>query len=583
MRDNPGQWAAYTSRDSCVVIAGPGSGKTRVVTVKIARILDQDVRAPQGIACITYSNECVNELYSRLGDLGVLGADNLFVGTVHSFCLRHLVIPFAQASGLEIPSPLSIASPREQGVVANAALAQAVGANERWSDWERQTSQCRRAALVGAAVPRGVDERAPLLARRYVEGLRARGLLDFEDIVLLGIEMVRNPRIRRIVVDRFPVLVVDEYQDLGWALDYIVRTLLEGGIRLIAVGDPDQSIYGFTGAQPHLLEELSRRPGIERVTLGINYRAGPTLVHAAEIALGEKRGYEGRGRVAGTIDIEGINGGIHEQADRACEIIREAMARDENRVIGEVAILVLNRSIADVVSGALTRAGIAFVRLDKGLPYERTPLTAWLGDCASWCNGGWATGKPRLSVLLREWRSMDRVKWRPDAIRASEAMVVQYLLATRTPELALRDWLAEFKRLILDGDEFTARDVEALEGLVECCQPEGKLADATLKSFAGRRGSDAHVTVVTLHSAKGLEFKVVIMPGMDRGAIPYFREQKGSRGWAESRRLFYVGVTRAKEEVHLLYSKQTGPSVFVQEIGEAMIAPVPQASAPINP
>jgi DNA helicase-2/ATP-dependent DNA helicase PcrA len=146
------------------------------------------------------------------------------------------------------------------------------------------------------------DEQLAALVTRYEGLLRQGGMIDFDDMILIGLRLIESRRwVRRALRARFPVIVVDEYQDLGVSLHRIVESLcFGGGSRLFAVGDPDQSIYGFTGARPELLRELANSPRVESVRLPFNYRSGPTIVRAAEIALGEARGYEGRGNQVGT-------------------------------------------------------------------------------------------------------------------------------------------------------------------------------------------------------------------------------------------------------------------------------------------
>jgi DNA helicase-2/ATP-dependent DNA helicase PcrA len=110
---NAGQQAAYDSTRHCVVLAGPGSGKTKTLVLKLARIMAEDVRAPRGAACITYSQECTRELTRRLERLGLREAPNLFIGTVHGFCLRHLVMPYGRLADLPVPFPLTVATQRQ--------------------------------------------------------------------------------------------------------------------------------------------------------------------------------------------------------------------------------------------------------------------------------------------------------------------------------------------------------------------------------------------------------------------------------------------------------------------------------------
>jgi ATP-dependent DNA helicase Rep/DNA helicase-2/ATP-dependent DNA helicase PcrA len=124
LQRNKEQWRAYESKGNCVVLAGPGSGKTKVLTVKIARLLHEEVPEPRGLACITYSNACVGELLARLRKLGVADDKRLSVSTVHSFCLGELVSPYARLAGVACPDPLKVASPRRSKELFEVTLVQ---------------------------------------------------------------------------------------------------------------------------------------------------------------------------------------------------------------------------------------------------------------------------------------------------------------------------------------------------------------------------------------------------------------------------------------------------------------------------
>src|SRR6185437_4301627 len=114
LRENPGQWAAYNAEGHCVVLAGPGSGKTKTLTIKMARMLAEDVEEPRGIACITYNNECAKELEQRLDALGVEPGRRVFIGTVHSFSLTQILLPYAKAAGLGLPDGFKVATQYQQ-------------------------------------------------------------------------------------------------------------------------------------------------------------------------------------------------------------------------------------------------------------------------------------------------------------------------------------------------------------------------------------------------------------------------------------------------------------------------------------
>lgn len=428
-------------------------------------------------------------------------------------------------------------------------------------------------------------EQLAALVDRYEALLRDQGMIDFEDMVLIGLRLIESNRwVRRALRAKFPVLVVDEYQDLGVPLHRIARSLcFRARVRLFAVGDPDQSIYGFTGARPDLLRDLARDERVQAVRLRFNYRSGPTIVTASEIALGEERGYESRGRTAGTVDFYERPDGIEDQARFICgELMFGVLERMEQIQLGDIAVLYLDKDDGDVIARAASNEGFNYVRIDRGGPYTRTPLTRWLEDCARWCAGGWRIGEPRLSDLVGRYLGFRKVSRRAADPRVVRQKLVRFLLSQRLPDRRLGEWLTEFKGACLDevfDAEPTLRDEqEALAGLLAAASEAGPLAGWTVGTFAGQGGAPDYLNLITLHSAKGLEFKAVIMMGMDQGRIP--RWDATERGTREARRLFYVGLTRAKDEVHLTYSGWTmnrygrrfeqGPSEFLVEVQQRL-------------
>lgn len=586
LRPNPGQWQAYNADRHCVVLAGPGSGKTKTLTVKIAKLLIETVREPRGLACITYNAECARELKTRLERIGILESDNVFIGTVHSFCFRKVVIPYAGLGGIQLPADLRIALPSEQEALFARAVALEISADEPPWRWRTLTEEYRRTHLNRETLEWQEDEQLAALVTRYEGLLRQGGMIDFDDMILIGLRLIESRRwVRRALRARFPVIVVDEYQDLGVPLHRIVESLcFRGGSRLFAVGDPDQSIYGFTGARPELLRELANSPRVESVRLPFNYRSGPTIVRAAEIALGEARGYEGRGNPVGTVDFHERPLGLEDQANYICgELIPAVLARVEGLRLGDIAVLYLDKNDGDVIGGKATEHGFQTMRTDRGAPYPKTPLTRWLEDCAAWCAGGWRTGSPRLSSLLGTWASITKVRRSSDPrTHAQRVRLLRFLLAHRNPDLPLHGWLTAFREdcldTVLDGDATLRDERDALASVVRASDAGGAMAYWTVAVFGGQGGSPDHLNLVTLHSAKGLEFRVVIMMGMEQGRIP--RWNAGDITRREQRRLFYVGLSRAKDEAHMTYSGWTqnqygrrfmnGPSEFLAEVRDQL-------------
>jgi DNA helicase II / ATP-dependent DNA helicase PcrA len=576
LRGNAEQWAAYESAHHCVMLAGPGSGKTKTLILKLARVLVEDVQAPRGVACITYSQETARELVRRLGDLGLRESSRLFIGTIHSFCLLNLLIPYAKLAQLQIPLPIKVAPVGEADRIFTRASEAMFGLRNPWR--KHHIDAIRRCHLDrdnAAWRDAGDDAR---LADAYVAALRAEGYLDFEDLVHFGQRLVlENDWVLPIIRARFPVLAVDEYQDLGVGLHRIVQRLaFDGGVRLVAVGDVDQSIYGFNGANSELLSRLAARPDVERVRLQVNYRSANDIIRMAERALGQDRNYRAvdENRQA-RIEICHCSEGLAEQAYAAMTtIIPDALAAKGGRQLGDVAILYRTAEIGNLVAQAATDAGYSFIRIDNAAPYKKTPVTSWVEDCARWCSGGWQVAAPRLKDLLGKWFSFRRSRLTRLEEQNERVKVTKFLWDHRGVWQAT-DFLREMREELLDdlltSQPQLADQAASVAAMTRALGTGGALAGITTLRLAGRDGSPDQLNLLTLHSAKGTEYDVVIMVGLDQGSFPW-RNESGEQ-LAESRRLFYVGITRAKDEVYILYSGFTerngqryrnGPSIFLE-------------------
>ena len=409
LRRNPGQWAAYESESHCVVLAGPGSGKTKTLTIKLARILAEDVQEPRGVACITYNNECTRELEQRLDVLGVEPGDRVFIGTVHSFSLTQIVLPYAKTARMGLPDEFRVASQSEQRGALERAYDRVIARGEDpHRFWRLSMDRYRRSHLDrDTAAWRETDPLCARLVIAYEEELRARGLIDFDDMPLLSVRALReNEWLQEAICAKYPVLIVDEYQDLGRALHRMVMGLcFSTGIRLFAVGDVDQSIYGFTGARPEVLQRVSEREDVETVRLRLNYRCGSRIVTASQYALGENRDYETPEEAAeGTIYFHPLRGSYEQQAAYLFETLLPAtIARMPDLTLGEIGILYPAAWIGNSVAEAAQEHGFGIIRADGNAIYPRSSrLMRWLEQCAVWCCNGWQTGKPRFSKLVAE-------------------------------------------------------------------------------------------------------------------------------------------------------------------------------------
>jgi DNA helicase-2/ATP-dependent DNA helicase PcrA len=204
----------------CVVLAGPGSGKTKTLTSAMARALRDDVPDPRGVACITYSNECAIELETRLQAFGIALGDRAFVGTVHGFALGQVLMPYARCVPIGLPADFRVATKAERSAAVAVAYEKAIGGRDDPQDrWKY--AETKRKRDVDRSHPEwyGTNIELARFIEAYESELRKQGLIDYDDMPLMAFRMLKEHGwIREAIRARYPVLFVDEYQDLGHAL-----------------------------------------------------------------------------------------------------------------------------------------------------------------------------------------------------------------------------------------------------------------------------------------------------------------------------------------------------------------------------
>jgi ATP-dependent DNA helicase Rep/DNA helicase-2/ATP-dependent DNA helicase PcrA len=572
LRSNAEQWQAYESEGNCVVLAGPGSGKTKVITIKIARLLSETVRKPQRLACITFSNACVGELKSRLQKLGVAEDERLLLSTVHSFCLSELVAPYARLAGLAVPDPIVVASPSRSREVFTEAYAQTLGGKPpRW--YRTEFDRLRRTVLDrGSKEWKEWQGRETEVVEAYETLLAQEGLVDFDGLILTGLRLVEDHQwVRECVRAKYPVVVIDEYQDLGVPLHRMVLGLMKTGIRVVAVGDPDQSIYGFTGAKPALLRKLAGLPGVESIELRLNYRCADQIIAASKTLLENPADFQSHDGRQGEIRIYGVKQDVRGQADYALGTVLPALLKaNKDWTPGDVAVLYRSFNEGTAVADAADALDLRYFRVDNGSPIKRSRLIEWLTDAARWCAGGWHSGDVSLSQLLKSWRIFRPSVMKPVEALAIRARLISTLFANRDGSIPLVTWLAALNAAVL-GDAFEnepslADEEDTFDDLLKACAQDGPLQAYTIEIFGNQGRSPEQINFMTLHSSKGLEFEAVIMIGLEGGTFPS-RYDDTKEKLEEASRLFYVGVTRAKSMIHLMYGFNESP--FISRIRQA--------------
>ncbi|HIP70912.1 MAG TPA: ATP-dependent helicase, partial [Anaerolineae bacterium] len=305
---------------SRVVIAGPGSGKTYLLTTKVAKLLHtRVVKAPHRIACLTYSNFLANQLSEDLQVLEVLDDERIFVGTVHSFCIGEVILPFQKLYQLRVPTPLRIASWERMLEATTSALQKQNlkppgtnnGTEKRLlEDIARKLSNYRRLYWeypqpISPENTAKIQQRYPNLdwakfAEDYSTLLWETGQpsVDFVHLEIEALKAIQTyPLVQQSLANRFKWWVIDEYQDLGQPFHKMMLCLIQNTqIQVLAIGDPDQCIYEeLQGSKPELIYELSQviqeHGGVDEVTLKTNYRSTQQIIDLSEVMLEEERGY----------------------------------------------------------------------------------------------------------------------------------------------------------------------------------------------------------------------------------------------------------------------------------------------------
>lgn len=277
---------------------------------------------------------------------------------------------------------------------------------------------------------------------------------------------------------------------------------------------------------------------------------------------GEFQSHDGR---QGEIFIYQLKRDVRQQADYALGTLVPVMLKENpGWQPGDIAMLYRSLNEGQMIADAADALGMPYFRLDNGSPIKKSRFTEWLTDAAKWCAEGWQSGSVSLADLMKTWRAMRRSLTREADVLKARAQLISFLFSNRDGAITLHKWLDAFGEQVLDqmfAEENALGDErETLEALREKSGKGGALEKYTVQIFANHGKSPDQVNLMTLHSSKGLEFQAVIMIGLEEGTLPSTYDKTADQ-IAEAGRLFYVGVTRAKSLVHLIYRFNESPLV----------------------
>jgi DNA helicase-2/ATP-dependent DNA helicase PcrA len=627
---NPAQREAVLHTEGPVlVVAGAGSGKTRVLTRRIAHLLGAVGVKPPEILAITFTNKAAGEMRDRVGDLVGPPARAAWVMTFHSACGRILR---REAQRLGYRSNFTIYDQADQIRLVKRCLEELERDPKRFTPRgiHSQISNAKN-TLVGPEeyaerVASFYDQTVAEVFDLYQKRLFASNAVDFDDMLFLTVDVLeRFPEARAKWQEAFRYVLVDEYQDTNHAQYRLLQLLAQQHHNLFAVGDPDQSIYGFRGADIRNVMEFEQDfPGSYTIALEQNYRSTQHILDAANGVIRHNRERKeknlwselGAGDPVRVIEVE------DEHAEARYVAAEIALLVEEGFSGSEVAVFYRTNAQSRVLEDVLVRQGIAYQVIGGPRFYERAEikdLVAYLQvldnpyDAVSLLR---IANRPRRGVgdsslaRLQTWADQREISlWEATAEAATAGVGA-------APQKALKAFRGTIESLMSAAmelevpeliEEVLARSgyMESLEaertieaqGRIENLQELVSVArewreqaeEPSLSAFLQEvslysdqdaiRGDGSLVTLMTLHNAKGLEFRAVYLIGMEEGIFPHSRSIE-EQGIEEERRLCYVGMTRAQERLTLLHASSRMlyggrnhnlPSRFLDELPEAHV------------
>ena len=644
---NDAQRQAVTAPyEPLLVIAGAGSGKTRVLVHRAAWLIEVEGISPQSLLAVTFTNKAAAEMRRRVESLLQMPVNHLWIGTFHGLAHR-LLRRHWQDAGL--PQNFQIIDSDDQLRIIKRLLKGLELDEDRWVP--RKIQYFINAQKDEGLRPQHLDDEGDINQRQYIslyqsyqEVCNRGGLVDFAELLLRAHELWRDhPEILRHYQNRFRHLLVDEFQDTN-AIQYAWLRLLAGkdGI-LFVVGDDDQSIYRWRGARvEHIYQFQKDFPNASVVKLEQNYRSTATILNAANAVIANNSS-----RIGKNLWTEGADGDAirlycaYNERDEADFVVgRLRDWSDQGNLRAEAAVLYRSNAQSRVLEESLINAGLPY-RVYGGLRFfERAEIKDTLAYLRLISNRDDDTSFERIvnrptrgigARTVENMRAYTRANgcsmWRAAGAIASgnlggraASSVAAFLdlierMATDTSGLDLQEQVDH----VIHGSgliEFFQKEkgergetkVENLEELVSAAKSfnvdpademtplDAFLSHAALEAGEGQADAwEDCVQLMTMHSSKGLEFPLVFLCGMEDGLFPHQRSVADPQGLEEERRLCYVGITRAKRTLYITYAEKrrlhgtdrfSRPSRFIAEIPEALVEevrPRVRVSRPVSP
>jgi DNA helicase-2/ATP-dependent DNA helicase PcrA len=588
-----------------LILAGPGSGKTRVVTHRIANLLANGI-APSQIIALTFTNKAADEMRQRVQRL-VPNAP-VWVGTFHRFCAR-LLRRYASLVGLEENFTIYDSDDSLRALGESVAGSKVELSHTTPSRIAEEISRLKTALVTADQfTTAGAFARNPMLQElypAYQRRLLSCNAVDFDDLLLhVAVLLRENPELRRTLDERYRYILVDEYQDTNFAQYAIVRALSQDFPNLAVTGDPDQSIYGWRGANvKNILDFEHDYPHVRVVRLEQNYRSTQKILSVADQLISNNRQRKHKelftenpvGKPVRLVEYQTARDEAEQIAARISEQIREGGRRPR-----DIAIFYRVNSLSRQLETALRSAGIPY-QIVHGLEFyqrkEIKDILAYLQLINNPRNDvafGRIINTPPRKIgksTLANLRTHAEHKGLPLFEAARQAGLIPTL--TKRAAVHVAEFVALMDRLSLHAtspleeimgqvvsqtgygewleNSNDAEDRERMANVAELLTAarefdEHNSGDHPLEDFLEQSAlvSDSddweiesdRVSLMTMHSAKGLEFPVVYIVAIEHGILPHERSSHDDHQLEEERRLLFVGITRSREELQLSYARR---------------------------
>lgn len=562
-----------------LVLAGAGSGKTRVLTYRAKYLIDELGVDPSAIVLLTFTNKAAEEIKKRVGENSNLG----FAGTFHTFCARLLRI-YGHLIG--VPANFIIYDTDDQEAAIKKVVKE-LGLDPKTNRpgmFKHLISRYKNELITPSEFEilarDDFGQKLLMIWRAYEKMLMKANALDFDDLLVKAVELLKTPEVSAVVKKKYHYVLVDEYQDTNKAQFELTKQLAANPAGLMAVGDAAQAIYSFRGADFRNLNLLQREyPDLKIVKLPKNYRSTQTILDAAYGVIANNTNHP-------VLKLEAFN----EKGDGVAltEILDEKEeAAYVGRIIerrlaggGDVAVLYRTNAQSRAIEELLIRRGIEYKLIGGIRFYDRAEIKDLLAhlrvavnkdDAISWDRVEKANGK-RKRATFAEWLSDQNerlIALPPDELLNEIIGQIQYLsrFDEKDEEEATR--LENIREFLAVSSEY-----DSLTSFLE------SVALVQSEELADRKSGGAKATLMTIHAAKGLEFDEVVITGLEEGLLPHSRSLMDRADIEEERRLMYVAMTRAKKKLHLTFTRYrlvfggrqaTSPSRFLSEIPEHLL------------